>query len=689
MKWIRALVGGFLFFSFSVMNAQRDYRNDAAHIKQAFDTYHYQPPAYDDAFSEAIWETVLLDLDPFHLYFTAQDIAVLAPFRTTLDEEWKGEGWNFLPRLTEVYRDALHRGQRYLEVEAGREISWEVTEPIILKEKRMIWPPTEAAQRSRWRSWIKYKVLTAVRDRVSGDSTQTLNEQTQVSSRGSEFRKEALMEESRRTSGLRTNPATLERYVASSFFRAITTCYDTHSWYFSPRDFESFESLISTKEYTYGIELKADPDGNIVITDLLPGGSAWKSGELHPGDLLLDIKLEGQPTVDLRGIGLDPFLDLLDESTSSTMTITVKSAKALTKSVTLQREKIETQDNLVKGFVLTGEKKIGYVALPGFYTDWGPDERSSANDVAAEIIKLKGEKIDGLILDIRANGGGSLFEAIEMIGIFIDQGPLAMIRRRGGKIETLRDRFRGTVYDGPLTIMIDGESASASEILASAIQDYRRGIIVGSKSFGKATGQVVISLDTIGARNVPRPGGGGFVTVTDERIYRVTGKSNQGWGIRPDIVLPDIHEAAVFHEIAKPHSFTPDSLSKKAFFAALPELPIAVLNAKSLPRIHEDLRFAVIEKLALQLTAEAKETIDTVTLVPGHFAAFAGGEVTKTLRHRAAVLFKIDSPQFNSMATQNDVYLKRLNEGWINDLGQDPYLREAFRITCDYISLTK
>jgi len=242
--------------------------------------------------------------------------------------------------------------------------------------------------------------------------------------------------------------------------------------------------------------------------------------------VLVEFRWEGQSRFDLSGIGLEELEEVLDRSNLSALELTVRQSKGLRKTVVLKKEKIETEENTVKGFVLNGIKKIGYLSLPGFYTRWGEDGSSScANDVAAEIIKLKGENIDGVILDIRSNGGGSLKEAIDMAGIFIDEGPLVMMTDKIGRITTLKDVNRGTVYDGPLVILINGQSASASEILAAAIQDYHRGIVVGGASFGKATGQVVFSLDPDNHQPTTiqpnQSNAFGYATVTLDRLYRV------------------------------------------------------------------------------------------------------------------------------------------------------------------------
>jgi carboxyl-terminal processing protease len=691
MKWRLRF---FFVFLLSVANAAyaqapRDFKSEAAQLIKILDQNHYQLPVLDNSFSEEILETLLNQLDPGHNYFNEKDIQSLGQFRNSLDDEWRGSHWDFLQRLTDTYRNALTRGGMYRSKEIEQPISWEVSEVFIPEGRKVEWSKNEAEERKRWSLWIKYNVLSQIRDGV--DSASAKKGLVFVRAHEREMKEHIGVAETRRTKRILQNPNGFENYLAALYFRTVAGYYDPHSLYLSPQEFENFKAAISTKEYSFGLGLNEDQDGNVFIEYLIPGGPAWKSGELHQGDVLIEFRWEGQSPFDLSGIGLDELTDVLDRSNPSALELTVRQSKGLRKTVRLHKEKIETEENTVKGFILTGIKKIGYLSLPGFYTRWGEDESSScANDVAAEIIKLKREGIDGVILDIRSNGGGSLKEAVDMAGIFIDEGPLVMMTDKVGRIVTLKDSNRGTVYDGPLVILINGQSASASEILAAALQDYHRGIVVGGASFGKATGQVVFSLDP--GNHQPstiqpnQSSAFGYATVTLNRLYRVTGKSNQGSGVLPDVRLPDLYEGAVFHERARPHAFPNDSVVKKAFFRPLSSLPLPELNEMSQERSRRLPAFKKIAALQLQLAEEERASSQPALLRWENFLTGDGPSSVGT-RNKPSLLYEVSSPEFNRTRIEMDSYLKEFTGLWMTKLKEDPYVEEAFRIACDYIQL--
>ena len=252
-----------------------------------------------------------------------------------------------------------------------------------------------------------------------------------------------------------------------------------------------------------------------------------------------------------------------------------------TRIVLLRKEKIENEENIVKGFVLKGEKKIGYILLPAFYTEWENESGSScANDVAKEIVKLKKENIDGLILDVRYNGGGSLGEAMEMIGIFVDEGPLMGQKQKAEKVIYLKDPNRGTIYNGPMALMVNGQSASASEILAASLQDYNRALIVGSNTYGKATMQQMMLLDTMTNRPTQIGNAKDIVKITTGKLYRLSGETAQMNGVSPDIVLPDAFDGLDYREKFSSFALPADKVAKNAYYKPLAALPVNELPEK-------------------------------------------------------------------------------------------------------------
>lgn len=671
----------FVLLSYTALTQpSRDFKVEASALRRAFDEHHFSPPTIDDAFSAATFESLLNRLDPAHLYFNQEDISNLQQYQNLLDNEWNQQQWSFLPQITTIYRRALERSNLFLQMEGARNINWQA-ETFHPDGAGLPWQANDLEQQNRWRLWIKYKALSRGAHQRLLDSAAVKNDDF-FNIHEKDLRQKVVGVETRRISRILQNPEGFESYVADAYFNSITAFYDPHSLYFSPTGFLNYKAGVSTKKYSFGIRLQEDADGNVLLEQLVPGGPAWKSGELHAGDMLLAMAWEGQPPFDLTGIGLDEFVDLLDRANPFKMTLTVKSSNGLIKTVSLLKDKVESEENIIKGFVLKGSHKVGYISLPGFYTRWDSDESSScAVDVAKEIIKLKGESIDGLILDIRSNHGGSLSEALDLLGIFIDQGPLAIVQVKGSKARVIIDQNRGSIYDGPLVLMINGQSASASEVLAGTLQDYHRGVIIGGSSYGKATGQVACSLDTVGSKGPNK--GFGFATITDLRLYRVTGKSNQAVGITPDIALPDIYDIPGFREGSMARFFTNDSIVKKVYMKELQPLPLQTLLNKSLQRRKGNMAFSQLELIRSEIVDELNKEHESLELKPGTFT----DQANATSQAGLNVPYTVTSPTFDKVRMETDTYFKEFTQYWTKYLITDPYVEEAFHVATDLIQL--
>jgi carboxyl-terminal processing protease len=450
---------------------------------------------------------------------------------------------------------------------------------------------------------------------------------------------------------------------------------------------------LSTEAFSFGIELDENEKGQVVIDKLVPGGPAWKSGELHEGDELLSLQWEGKLAVDMTGASLEDVDEMLNQSSHDRMVFKFRKADGGTVIVLLRKEKIENEENIVKGFILKGEKKIGYILLPGFYTEWGNESGSGcANDVAKAIIRLKKENIDGLILDVRYNGGGSVGEALEMAGIFIDEGPLSSEKNKDGKQVTLKDPNRGTIYDGPMALMVNGQSASASELLAATLQDYNRAVIVGSNTYGKATAQRMFSLDTMSNQAAPAENKE-MVKITFAKLYRLTGGTAQFNGVSPDVILPDAFDALEFREKFSKYALAPDTGKRNSYFKPLPALPVSELSVKSAARVNASDQFGEIKKFIIEGKKIYSVKTRTIPLKWDSFEKWmkeneAGenilnGEETPTKK------FTVENHGGDKELFRNNPYAKEVNEVWLKNIAGDIYIEEAFFVLLDLINLQK
>lgn len=692
-KWLPVLAAFLPLISFSQQPAVQQ---KAIVLKTMVQRKHFAPRTVDDSLSAAVFSLLLESADPRRLLFTAAEYKQLLPFKQSLDEELQGNGWGFLDKFSVLWQGALKRADTLINKVTQQPFNFSVTETISRTKRtgEFNFAEDPAALLNRWNRYMKYQVLADVYDMVSADETKktTLKEAL--------AKNEALIRENGRKMELKlikrmlNHPRGFSSIVMELYLNALAGSFDPHTNYFSPEEKEAFQSELSTEGYFFGIVFDEDEEGKIVVKQLSPGGPAWKSGEINKGDELLSLIWEGKEAQDMSGASLEEVYEVLDQSNRDKLLFRFKKADGTMSNVLLRKEKSENEENIVKGFVLKGEKKMGYIILPGFYTEWENETGSScANDVAKEIVKLKKENIEGLILDVRYNGGGSLGEAMEMTGIFIEEGPLAAEKFRDGKLVTIKDPNRGTIYDGPMVLMINGQSASASEMLAASLQDYNRAVIVGSNTYGKATMQQLFPMDTVTSRPITGNEKRDMVKITVGKLYRVNGGTSQLNGVAPDLVLPDAFEGMELGERYAKYPLQPDSVKRNNYYKPLPALPVKELLTKSSARVAADPDFTMIRKIADERKRLKATAVITIPLKAELFEKWAAeqeqnlelmkGETTTADAHYTVENHASDK-QF-----LKDEYSVEKNKEWLQRLASDIYLREAFRILADLVNMKK
>jgi carboxyl-terminal processing protease len=460
-------------------------------------------------------------------------------------------------------------------------------------------------------------------------------------------------------------PRGYKEYVANIYAEVIANCFDPHTEFMPKEEKEAFESELSTQGYYFGFALEKNDSNQVQIARVMPGSPAWKSGDLNTGDVIVSIGWEGKTPLMMNETRPEEVSQMLAIPGNQKLALTVRKANGIHKTTFLTKEKMDNEDNNVRGFVLKGTKTIGYIYLPDFYTRQQGSGGSSANDVAKAIIKLKKDNIEGLILDVRYNGGGSLLEAIDMAGIFLDYGPVGMLREKSGNTITLKDANRGTIYNGPLAVMINGQSASASEFIAAVLQNYNRAVVVGSNTFGKGSAQQIFQVDTTGL-----PGNNtdnGFVKITTGKFYRVDGTTTQYAGVKPDIVLPDIFDALNYHEAAMPFALPADSIAPNSMYKPMASLPVQLLSQKSAARVTASQHFAAVKKQIAAITGNIKEE--------------------KEARLTPSAVLKADINTFDASLVNGNDYLSSLNERWKSKINSDIYIEETFNILLDVLTI--
>jgi carboxyl-terminal processing protease len=658
---------------------------------------HYSPRPVDDSFSVSLFKAMMNAADARRLLFTAAEYKLLSAYTFKLDDELKGNGWAFIDLFTSLYKKSLIRADSVINAVLQKPFDFTVNESIgFFKEPTWNFAATLNELASRWTRHCKLEALQKMYDIITDDSTNNNFSKEAIARQETKVRDKIKTAERKKLKGILEHPEGFAGFITELYLNSIATSFDPHTNYFSPEGKEQFQSELSTEGYSFGLEFDENEKGKIIIDRLVPGGPAWKTGELNKGDELLQLYWENKEPGDISSMSTEEIYEMIEQPSQERLVVKVKKADNTIKTVTLRKEKINNEENVVRSFVLKGEKKIGYILLPGFYTEWENEGGSGcANDVAKEIIKLKRENIDGLIIDVRFNGGGSVGEGLELTGIFVDEGPLAAQKDKAGKVIYYKDPNRGVIYDGPLALMVNGQSASASEMMAASLQDYNRAVIVGSATYGKASVQQLFPLDTTFRPNTKMPDNvTDVLKITIAKFYRLNGESIQLKGVKPDIILPDAFDGLEIGEKFSRNPLASDSVKKNSYYKPLPPFPVNELAKRSADRISNNDAFQSIQKIA-----EAQSETDKLNsmLIPLRWDEFEKWikqhepdmKFSKDKKPGKENKFEAVNNQLDKQRLQNNDYEKEINKKWLENIAEDIYIEEAFLVVTDLINLQK
>lgn len=656
-------------------------------IKEAYvltrmmDKFHVQPKPLNDSFSAIVFDAFFEKADPCRIFFTKEDIQELSTFRYQLDNELQQQRSQFLPAVTSIYRKRIRATDSLIATTAKE--AFVVSVRSLEEKDQRSERPSAKEQRAFLSRFVHAAILSQLMDEVLTDRTMATNKKLLDSTEKAE--RQVVVKKLRRNFQLMLNgPSSIEEIMNDIFCSSIAEIYDPHSSYFSMDRKREFEHSLGNKDLELGVALDEGNNGEVKIGKIRPGSSAFRTGKLSEGDQIKAIKWEEGKIIDFSDTPIEEIRELLSAKKDRPITLVVKKADGSIQDVTLMHSKADgTDEDKVKGFLLKDKRTVGYISLPVFYSDWenGIDQnvQGCANDVAKEIIKLKKENIDALILDLRYNGGGSLQEATELAGIFIDGGPVAQVKGSDSKPFILKDGQRGTIYDGPLFVLVNHYSASASEYLAAILQDHRRAIIVGSNTFGKATSQLVLPLDTLLSMNVNalQQPARSFVKVTMRTLYRLTGESFQGRGIIPDIELPELLERRMT-EASQPMHLSVSPIAANTFYK--PSVPQFIINDMIVKEeIANEKAFSRISKLKA-LKEGSRSKIASMEL-QGLLVLFL--EMTDLLTEKNKdnrPSFTVDMPSLTKEREAADPAARIMNDAIRAGIAADPQITTLFRI---------
>lgn len=571
-----ALTGASLFIAFRTEgradhdNPKSKYAKVLRNVGLLLEQGHYSPKKIDDAFSKEVLGKFIEDMDGDKNIFLQSDIASFKKYETRIDDEIHGSEIESFFTINDVYLKRLNETSLLYKDILDKPFDFSKEENVVLDQEKLTFPKSEAERKDAWRKRLKYLVLAKYVD-MQDDREKNKDKKDYVVKADSTLEREARDQVRRQMERYFNTKKTKENTDAnfSTFVNDITGAMDPHTNYLPPVDLRAFNEDMSGTFFGIGAQLKED-DGKIKIASLITGGPAWKNGELKENDEIIKIAQGNKEPVDVTGYDVSEAIKLIrGAEKGSEVRLTVKRADGSVKVIALLRDEIKLDDVFVKSAVINGEHKIGYIYLPEFYIDFQrADGAKCSEDVAREIEKLKAEKVEGIIIDLRNNGGGSLPEVVKMAGLFIEDGPICQVKGREDKPYEWKDKDKTVQYSGPLTVMVNETSASASEIFAAAIQDYKRGIIIGSTStYGKGTVQRNIPLSPESENPLfdKKTEDLGSVKLTLQKFYRINGGATQLKGVTPDIVLPDRLEYLKFREKDNPDALPWDEIAKASY----------------------------------------------------------------------------------------------------------------------------
>ena len=655
---------------------------------------HFRPKSLDDKLSEQLFNYYIESIDGGKRFLTKEDLALLETHRLNLDNQAIEGTFTFFDLSIDLLDKSLRKTQLIYRELLSKPFNLNGDATFETDSEKRPFPVNDAELKEVWRKLLIYEIVSRV------------NEKLELQGKGSaEIKAKSTdeLEKEAREAVLKLYDEWYERLFKtkrsdrlSIYINSLTHLYDPHSDYFEPIEKQNFDIRFTGKLEGIGATLQTVGDYTKVAT-VVVGGPAWKTKEIFENDIILKVAQEGADFKDISGMVINDVVQQIRGKKGTKVRLLVKKVDGTIKEIQITRDIIELEEGFAKSLLLKNDQfpndKYGYIYLPRFYADFeDPKGRFCAPDVEKEIEKLKAENVNGIILDLRNNGGGSLSDVVKMTGFFIPSGPVVQVKSKESKADVLRDPDSRTQYDGALIVMVNNMSASASEIIAAALQDYGRAIIVGTKStYGKGTVQRFFDLD-MGLRGYEEFKPLGEVKITTQKFYRINGGSTQLKGVTPDIILPDQYHYLEIGEREEDYAMEWTEIAPVGYEPQKSRLQsIDLLRKKSEDRVKSDPSFQMVLKNALRIKKQRDQSIMPLSLnaykqllknqekeAQEFRDAFKNYQI-KSVENLATDLAEINAD--SAKITRNIAFKE--------SVGKDIYLRESLLILNDYIRLKK
>lgn len=663
-------------------------------VVQVLGAYHFNPVKINDEFSEKAFDQYIKRLDFGKRFFIRKDIKELEKYKTDIDDQIKSGSLNFFDRSYELINKRLNQAEKYCYEILSEPFDFTKDEVIQTDFEKKSYARDRIELKKNWRKYLKYRTLVRLERKFEHQeenkeagkkSLETLKKEARkkvLENIKSWFHRMGKMEEQ-------------DRFVL--FLNSLTNIYDPHTGYYPPKDKEDFDIAMSGQLEGIGATLR-QKDGYIKVVRIIPGSASWRQGELEAGDIILKVAQENKDPVNVVDMRLDKAVQLIRGKKGTHVYLTIKKMDGTINEISITRDVVVIEETHAKSAILENKKtdiRSGYISLPRFYADFNnTGAKNVTSDVKNAVEKLKEKNINGLILDLRGNGGGSLKDVVDIVGLFIDQGPVVQVKGRKGKPYILNDNHQGILYKGPLLVLVDAHSASASEIFAAAIQNYNRGIVIGgNRTFGKGTVQRFVKLDNYLANKFSQYKPLGSVKLTTQKFYRINGGATQLKGVKPGIVLPDkfmFIEKTGEKELDYPLPWDKINPVEYQSWTKLPD-NLDPLREEASGRVSENEVFQMIRKKAQYLQNQRDKTIFSLNWEEFHqFKSRQEKQSRKFNNIRKKIPgMDIVPVKPNLEKAKTDTVVQARVKNFTQKLQKDVHVFETLRILDDLNELTK
>lgn len=649
---------------------------------------HYDPVPVDDAFSKGVYKSYLEGLDPSKRFFIQADIDEFSKYEDQIDDMINNRDLSFFDLTNERLLMRIKEAEGFYKEILSEPFDFTVDEKFNIDYEHQPYTKTDADLKTRWEKQLKLSVLSSITDKQ-----KVQEENRKKADEGKETEKEksfAELEKEAREATL----SSLNQYFEfmndlkrdewfTLYLNAIAERFDPHTFYFAADDKEKFDTSMRGSLEGIGARLQKKSD-YVEISELIPGGPAWRGKELEQGDLIMKVAQGKEEPVDIAGMRLDDVVKKIKGPKGTEVRLTVKKVDGSIDVIAITREVVEIEETYAKSSIVKKDGRLyGIINLPKFYIDFeNEDNRDAAKDITLEVERLKQQGVEGIIMDLRNNGGGSLKTVVDITGLFIPEGPVVQVKSTGRKKEVLSDIDPKVQWDGPLVVLVNNFSASASEIFAAAIQDYNRGIILGSNhTYGKGTVQNLIDLNQFVRNN--SFGDLGALKTTTQKFYRINGGSTQREGVSSDIVMPDRYAYIDMGERDIDNAMPWDKIDAASYKPLKNNFAPIIANSKQ--RMAANKQFQLVDENAKWINE--KKDDNTYSLSIEKFKAELAKNEAITKKFKSLTEYKNDL-KFTALPYEQEIFKKdpslaEKKEHWYESLSKDIYVEEALNVLDD------